>query len=153
MFLPLPFVIWLSLMLAGLAVSDCGLSLQQACASVLLGDQISPGGIWVWTAVAQGQLQGTDGNQKNPVPDCFLVPVFWWLLAGPFCTRNLSRSGDLTCAYRSISTPRRPALSQWYLGMENCSTRSAPGTVAQDQLWPHDIWIWFLWPHSQNSVS
>jgi hypothetical protein len=37
MFLPLPLTIWLSLLLAGLAVSDCGLSLLQAHVSVLLG--------------------------------------------------------------------------------------------------------------------
>ena len=36
MFLPLPFAIWLSLVFAGLAVSDCGLSLLQASVSVLL---------------------------------------------------------------------------------------------------------------------
>ena len=75
MFLPLPLDIWLSVVLAGLAVSDCGLSLLQACVSVLLGDQFSPGGIWVWRAVAQGQLQGADGNQKDPVLDCSLVLV------------------------------------------------------------------------------
>ena len=45
MFLCLPFAIWLSLVLAGFAVSDCGLSLLQACVSVLLGDQFSLGGI------------------------------------------------------------------------------------------------------------
>ena len=38
MFLPLPLAIQLSLMLAVLVVSDCDLSLMQACISVLLGD-------------------------------------------------------------------------------------------------------------------
>ena len=47
MFLPLPLDIWLSLALAGLTVSDCDLSLLQACVSVLLGDQVSLRGIWV----------------------------------------------------------------------------------------------------------
>ena len=37
MFLPLPFAIWLSIVLAGIAVSDCGFSVLQACISVLLG--------------------------------------------------------------------------------------------------------------------
>ena len=62
-------------LLAGLALSDCVLSLLQACVSALLGDQFSQGGIWVWRAVAQGQLQGTDGNQKNPVPSYCLVSM------------------------------------------------------------------------------
>ena len=53
MFLPLPLDTWLSLVLVGLAVSDCGLSLLQACVSVLLGDQFSLGGIWIWRAVVQ----------------------------------------------------------------------------------------------------
>jgi hypothetical protein len=55
-FLPVPLAIWLSPVLAGLAVSDCGLSFLPACVSVLLGDQTSAGGIWVWRGVAQGQL-------------------------------------------------------------------------------------------------
>ena len=42
MFLRLPFIVWLSLELTGLAVSDFGLSLLQAGVSVLLGDQFSP---------------------------------------------------------------------------------------------------------------
>ena len=46
-----------SLVLVGLAVSDYGLSLLQACVFALLGDQLSPGGIWVWNAVAQDQLR------------------------------------------------------------------------------------------------
>jgi hypothetical protein len=45
MFLYLPFTIWLSLVLAALAVSDYGLSVLQACVSVFLGDQFSLGGI------------------------------------------------------------------------------------------------------------
>ena len=44
-FLPSAFSIWLSMMLASLAVSDCDLSLLQASVSVLLGDQFSQGGI------------------------------------------------------------------------------------------------------------
>jgi hypothetical protein len=41
----LPFAMQLSLVLAGLAVSDCGLFVLQACLSVLLGGQFFPGGI------------------------------------------------------------------------------------------------------------
>jgi hypothetical protein len=62
MFLHLPLTIWLSVVLAGLAVFDCGLSFLQACVSVLLGDQFSPGGIWVWSTVAQDQFWGADGQ-------------------------------------------------------------------------------------------
>ena len=68
MFLHLPFAILLSLLLAGLGVSDYGLSLLQACVSVLQGDQFSPGGICVWRVVVQGQLWGADRDQKDPVP-------------------------------------------------------------------------------------
>ena len=126
MFLHLPLIIWLSLVLTGLAVSDCGLSLLQACVSILLGDQISLGAIWVWRVVAQGQLQGADRNRKVPVPGGSLVPMPWRLWEGPSWARNLSRSGGLTCAHRCVSTPGKPALSWWYLGMEHCGTGSAP---------------------------
>ena len=57
MFLPLSLTICLSLVLAGLAISDCGLSLLWVYVSELLGDLLSLGGIWFWTAVAQGQLR------------------------------------------------------------------------------------------------
>jgi hypothetical protein len=67
MFLSLPLAIWLSLVLAVLAVSDCGLSLLQYYVSVLLGGQLSFGGTGM-ESLAQGQLQGADGNQKNTVP-------------------------------------------------------------------------------------
>ena len=75
MLLPLHLAIWLSLILAGLVVSDCGVSLLLACVSVFLGDQFSLGGIWVWRAVAQDQLQGADGDWKDPVPGSFLFPM------------------------------------------------------------------------------
>ena len=69
----LPLAIWLSLVLPGLAVSDCSLSVLHACVLVLLGDQFSLGEIWVWRAVAQ--LWGAEGKQKDPFPGCSLVPV------------------------------------------------------------------------------
>ena len=75
-FLALQLVIWLSMVLASLAVSDCGLSFLQACVSEVLGDQFSPGEIWVWIAVAQGLLLGADRKWKDPVPGSSLVPVF-----------------------------------------------------------------------------
>jgi hypothetical protein len=126
MFFSLPLAIWLSLVLA---VSDCGLSLLQAWVSILLlVDQFSPGGIWVWKAVAQGQLWGADRNWKGPVLICSLVPVSWWLWAGLSWARNLSRSGCLTCTHRCVSTPGNPALSWLYLGMKNCGTVSALAT-------------------------
>ena len=75
MFLPLLLIIWLSLVLAALAVSDCGLSILQACVSELLGDQFSLERIWVWRAVAQDHLQIADENQNIPVSSCSLIPV------------------------------------------------------------------------------
>ena len=45
MFLHLPFAMWLSLVLAGLPLSDYGLSLLEASVSLLLGDQHPLGGI------------------------------------------------------------------------------------------------------------
>jgi hypothetical protein len=52
----MPLASWLSLLLPGLAVSDCGLSVLQACVSVFLEDQFSLGGTQVWKDVVQGQL-------------------------------------------------------------------------------------------------
>ena len=75
MFLPLLLTIWLSVVLAGLAVSDSGLSLLQAHVLVLLGDKFSLEGIWVWRAVAEHPLQDADTNRKDHVPSSSLFPV------------------------------------------------------------------------------
>ena len=82
MFLLLPLKIRLSLLLADLTVSDCGLFLLQAYVSALLGDQLSQGGIWDEELWYRGQLWGTDRNWKDPVPGCSLVPVSWGFRAG-----------------------------------------------------------------------
>jgi hypothetical protein len=76
MFLPLPLAIWLSLLLAGLAVSDSGLSLLQACVSVLLVDQFSPGGVWIWRALAQvsSRVQRETGRILSLAIPWFLCP-------------------------------------------------------------------------------
>jgi hypothetical protein len=47
----------LSVELAGAAVSDCGVFFLETCVSAFLADQLSPGRIGVWKAVAYGQLQ------------------------------------------------------------------------------------------------
>jgi hypothetical protein len=107
MFLPLPLTIWISLVLAGFAVSDCGLSFLQAFLSVLLGDQFSPGGHWVWRDVEQCQLWGADRNLKGPVPSCWMVSVSRWHYAGSSWAKNLNRSD----AHRCARTPGRPSLS------------------------------------------
>jgi hypothetical protein len=64
MFLPLPLSMWLSLVLAGLAVSDCILSLLQALVSVLVRNQLSPDDILVWSTVAQNQLLADTETRK-----------------------------------------------------------------------------------------
>jgi hypothetical protein len=43
--------------------------------SIFLRDQFSLERIWVWRAVAQGQLRDAEGNGKDPVPGCSLVPL------------------------------------------------------------------------------
>jgi hypothetical protein len=109
MFLPLPLNIWLSLVLAGLAVSNCGLSHLQACVSVLK-DQFFPS--------VPGAETGRILSQAAP----------WFLCPEGSRQIPLSSSGGLTCVHRPVSTPGRPALSRHYLGMEHWATGSALGT-------------------------
>jgi hypothetical protein len=91
--------------------------------SAFLENQFSSGGIWVWKAVAQGQLWCAEGNLKKPVTHCSLVTVSWSLWASPSLARYLSRSGGLTCAFRRVRTPGRPVLFRRDLGMESCALR------------------------------
>jgi hypothetical protein len=85
MFLPLSLNVWLSLVLDGLAVSDCCLFLLQACVSVLLGDQFFPGvgGNLGMESCGIGSAPGTDRNWKDLVHGCSLVPVSLGFPAGP----------------------------------------------------------------------
>ena len=125
MFLPLPLAIWLSLVLAGLAVSDSGLSLLLTCVSELLGDQFSPRGIWVWRAMPQDQLWVQMETRR-----ILSLALPWFMCpddSGRVPPRPgiLTESGCLTCAQRCISTPGRPVLFWKNLGMECCGTGSA----------------------------
>jgi hypothetical protein len=141
MFLALPLFIWLSLVLAYLVVSGCGLSLLQAYVSVLLGDQLSLGGIWVWRAVAQGQVwpQMETGRILSHAAPWFLCPEgSQWV--------PLSRNVGLTCAHKCFHTPQRWALSpRWYLVMKCCGTGSAPGADHGFNLtYEFYLWHWLL---------
>lgn len=60
--------------------------------------------------------------------DCCSVPVSRGLQAGSTHSRNVSRSGHLSCALRSVSTSGRPVLSQVDLCTESCGTGSAQST-------------------------
>ena len=94
-------------MLAVLAVSDCDLSLLQACVSVLLEGQISQGGICIFSAMAQGQLWDADRNLKDPVSGSSLVPVSRWLWAGPSWAKNLSNIGGVSALLGDQISPGR----------------------------------------------
>ena len=136
MFLRLPFT-WLSLRLAGFAVSDFGLSLLQACVLVLLGDQFFLGEIWVWRAVVQGQLcahrcVGTPGRPAlswRYVCSSVAQDQLWaqtetgrllsqaapWFLCPQGSGRvSLSSMGDPTYNHRPVCTPWRLFPSQCY---------------------------------------
>ena len=100
MFLPLTFTIWLSLVLAGFAVSDCGLSLHAS-----LGIS-TPG-----RPIFSGKNLGMDNCGTVSVPGYRrkLEGFCPWLSRGSSVLmaqvgiswdRNLSRTGGLTCAHR-----------------------------------------------------
>jgi hypothetical protein len=101
MFLPLPLTICLSLVLPGLAISDCGLYLLQPCLSLFLGDKFSLGGMWVWRAVAQGHLRGAKENLLL-LGSCVLMAMGGSLLGQEFgqkcwpylCSQVYCHSGD-----------------------------------------------------------
>ena len=123
-FLPLPFTIWISLLLAGLALSDCDFSLLQACVLVFLGDQFFLREIWVWRAVVQNQLWGQTETGSILYPD-----VSWFLCPDGSGQVLQKISGGLLCVHRCASCPGRPAFSCQYFLMEHCGTASALGAT------------------------
>ena len=95
---------------ADLTVSDCGLSLLQACVSALLGDQFS------WGEFGYGELWHRVSSGVHTETRRILFPAVPWFLC-PYGSGRVpqSRSGGLTCAHRCVGTPGRPALSWQYL--------------------------------------
>lgn len=79
------------------------------------------------TALAHYQLQGADGNWKDPDPGCSQILVSYVLQAGLSSARHLNISGGPTCALCCVITYRRPVLSGQNLGIESSGTGSAPG--------------------------
>jgi hypothetical protein len=111
--------------------------------SALLRDQFSPGRIWVWRAVAQGQLLCADGNWKVLVHGHSLVSVSWWLWAFPSWAMNLSRIGGLICAIRCISTfGDQFSPCRTWVWIEVLSDVFA---LLRDLLFPRRIWVMELW--------
>jgi hypothetical protein len=115
MLLPLPLDIWLSLLLAGLPVSDCGLFFLQVCETRLLQKEFGYGDLW---HSVSSRVQMETGM------------ILFEAASGILCPKAsgkvpLSRSGGLTCAHRHVATLGRPAFSWWNLGMEHCGTGSA----------------------------
>jgi hypothetical protein len=95
MFLLLPLAILLSLVLAGLAVFDCGLSLLQVCVSTP-GRSFLSGRNLAWRAVTQGQLQGANGHQMSQAVLDSCVPRFW---AGPSEQKKWSYLCSQMCSH------------------------------------------------------
>ena len=94
----------------------------------LLGDQLSPGGICICSAVAQDQLwvQMETRRLLSQAASWFLWPEGWGRVP-------MSSSHGFTCAHRHVHTTERLAVSWRYLGME---------PMAQDQLWVQtETWV------------
>jgi hypothetical protein len=89
--------------------------------STFMRDQLSPGHTWVWSTVAQDQLQ-----VQMETGRILLQADFQFLCPDGSRQVPLRRSGGLTCVHRVVYTPGRPAFSLWYLDMDHCGTGSAP---------------------------
>ena len=105
---------------------------MEACVSILLGDQFSLGGIWVWRTVGWNQFQGTDRKQKDSVHRCSVIPVPCELLKGSSLASYWSKSVVLTSELRSDRNPERLAVPGWNLGMEGCVWESFSSGVQME---------------------
>jgi hypothetical protein len=115
--------------------------------SALLGDQLSPGGILVWRAVAQGQLQGADKNKRTLswTAPWFLCPKgSGWSLKAEVMVLQ-------ACLYSE-----RPALSQRYSGMEQALWhRSSSGRrwkPKDHQIYLYLAFLFFVFCFSADSA-
>ena len=119
MFLPLLLTNWLSMVLAGLVVSDCGLSLQQACVSVLSRRNL--GIECCGTESAPECRWKTEGS----CPRLFLGSCVLMVLGGSLLGQEFEQTWQ---SHLCSQLFRLPWEVFGYLGMEHCGTGSAPGT-------------------------
>ena len=96
--------------------------------SALLGDRFSPGGIWVWRAVAQGQLQMQIDSRS-----------IWSQAAPRFLCSGGSRRGPLR-------------LGIW-AEVVVLPVLSGVSALLEDQLSPRGIWVWKAVAQGQLQVQ
>jgi hypothetical protein len=104
MLLSLSFAFWLSLVLTGLALSDCGcLSCKPVCQAWKTstpGRPVLSGRNLGMESCDTGSPLGYKQRPEDPVASWSLVPMSWWLCEGPSWAKILKRSTGLTCAHR-----------------------------------------------------
>jgi hypothetical protein len=116
MFLPLPLAIWLSLMAAGLATSECGLSLLQACDTSSLGKEFGYGELW----------HNVSSGVQRETGRILSTAALWFLCPEDSGQVSLNTSGGLYCSLSFVSSLETSSIL-WYLGMEHCGTGSGLG--------------------------
>ena len=153
MLLSLPFAIWLSLVLAGLAVFDCALFVLQACVLVLLGDTVnfSVRNLGMESCGTMSALCSQVCRHYWEMSSLLVVFVHVYLLprissehrnkSEASCPRQplgscvqrvqsglvpLNNRSVPTCTHRLVCTLGRLALSLCHLVMEPCARGSSP---------------------------
>jgi hypothetical protein len=113
-FLCLPFTIWLSLMLVGLAVFGWSLPLLQTCkpVSALLEDLLSPDTEDCSTA----PTSGCRWRQEGPCPSCSAIPGPMCSWPDPALTVTREKNGALPDHYFQCLVP----LIQYCLDFNKC---------------------------------
>jgi hypothetical protein len=81
--------------------------------SSLLGFKLFLVWLGIRWSVAQGQLLGADGNQKDCVPCCVAVPGSTW-------ARYWGNSIGLTCELGYVNIPAGQVFSGWDYSAEGC---------------------------------
>ena len=125
--LALAFLHLVILVLTGLAVSDYGLSILQIYVSVLLGDQFSQGGIWVWRTVITGSALGCRQKPEGSCPQLILGSYVLMALGGSLLGQGFE---EKWWSYLCLQVCRY----SW-----ETSSIYVCSSVAQDQLWAQTV--------------
>ena len=130
MLLSLSFAFWLSLVLTGLALSDCGcLSCKPVCQAWKTstpGRPVLSGRNLGMESCGTGSALGCRQKPEGSCPQLILGSCVLMALGGSLLGQEFEQKWWCYLCSKAFGTPGRPALSLRYLSMERCGTGSAP---------------------------
>jgi hypothetical protein len=129
MFFSLALVIWLSLVLVGFAVSECGLSLPISLCVSTPGRPVSPGRNLGMESCGTGSAQGCRWKPEGSCLQSFLGSCILRALGGPFLGQEFEQKWWVYWCSQVCQHSWEASCLSVGLGCRELLHRSAPGLI------------------------